>query len=90
MSDDDETDQLTPAPHRRRGDLSLEQRLDGLEEGQRLILDKLNGGSVLFSGQHLRIRALEVIVYSACALGLIAIVGAILFLVIKGGVAGHP
>lgn len=90
MADDEETDRLTPPPHRRRGDMTLEQRLDGLEEGQRQILEKLSGGSVQFSSFGLRLRALECIVYGSCALAGTGVVGSLLYLVLKGGPAGHP
>ena len=61
------------APHRRRrGDVTLDDRLDQIEDK----LDKL-------MDTHVRLRALEIIVYGACGMALTSLVGAVLYLVIR-------
>lgn len=62
-----------------RGAVSLEDRLDAMEDK----IDKLLEGQSTTATISLRLRALEVIVYGACGLGLMAIVSALLYLVIK-------
>ena len=81
----DETDRLTPAPQRmrRRGDLTLEDRLDDIERKQDQILQKLGDGQTLFATNDLRISSLEKIVYGICAIIGVAIVGAVLALVVR-------
>lgn len=84
MQEDD--DRLTPPPRRRHGELTLDDRLDGLEEGQQKILEKLTQ----FSGIHIRIRALEFVVYGSCSIAGVGVIGSLLYLILKGGPAGHP
>lgn len=87
----DDTERLTPPPRRRpTGTLSLDERLGGIEDKQDEILDALNKGSTSFATLHLRVRAIEIIIYSGCSITLIGVVGALLYQVIKGGPAGHP
>lgn len=94
MPDEDSTDSF-PLHHRqvsrtRRGDLTLEDRLEAIEDTQQEILIKLGDGTTSFSALRLRLMALEVIVYGAAGLGLAGLVGSVLYLVLKGGPAGHP
>ena len=96
MPHDDESTERISAPRtlpglrRQRGDMTLDERLAAIEETQERILDKLGQGNTSFASLHLRMRALEVIVYGACGLGMVGLVGSVLYLVLKGGPAGHP
>lgn len=59
-----------------RGQLTLDDRLRGIDDCLRVIMEKIEGIP-------LRVRALEFVVYGACGLGLVAIAGAIIALVLK-------
>lgn len=94
MPDEDSTDSFPlhqrPASRTRRGDLTLEDRLEAIEDTQQEILTKLGDGTASFSTLRLRLMAIEAIVYGATGLGLAGLVGSVLYLVLKGGPAGHP
>lgn len=94
MPRDDDTDTHTPRPlpalRRNRGDLTLEDRLDSIEETQQLILEKLSTGNATFASMLIRLRALEYIVYGAVMMALVGVAGSLLYLVLHGGPAGHP
>jgi hypothetical protein len=95
MSDDDSTDRITP-PHqlralrRHRGDITLDERLDAIEDSLEDIRDKLGNGSSTFASISLRLKMIELIVYTGCGVTLLAVLGALIYLVVKGGSAGHP
>ena len=71
----------------RRGDMTLDDRLEAIETTLQDILKVQTANSTKEAQIHLRLRALEIIVYGGCAMALTAVVGALLVLVIKGG---HP
>lgn len=88
--DEDETDRLTPVPHRRRGDITLEDRLEMIEQTLHRLVEKLSDGTNEFSSLRVRIRALEFVVYGSCGIVGTGVIGSLLYLVLKGGPAGHP
>lgn len=63
----------------RRGDLSLSERLERLEEGQAETLRLLRDNA----SYQIRIRALEAVVYGACGLGLLSLCVALVGKVVK-------
>lgn len=69
----------------RRGDVTLDDRLDAIEQTLKDILNGQTQEAAASARNSLRLRALEVVVYGGCAMALTAVVGALLFLVIKGG-----
>ncbi len=86
-------DDITPVSNARSGGLNIDQRLVGIEEllreirsEQGNVAKELAGGRTQFETLSLRLRALEVITYGACGLGLIALAGAVIAMVVRG----HP
>lgn len=69
-----------------QGGLNVNDRLERIENLLELLVTRLAQGDTSLAMISLRVRALEVIVYGACGLGLMAIAYAILHIVIpKGG-----
>lgn len=73
------TSDATPA----RGSKTIDDRLDDIETGLGDIMKSLSVGATSFATIALRVRILEIIVYGACGLGLTAIAGALIALVLR-------
>ncbi len=74
---------IDPTPvgtSRHRGEITLDERLDAIEATLKAIMEKIDGLPI-------RVRALEVVVYSGCGVVLLAVLGALIALVVR---AGHP
>ena len=62
---------------------NISQRFDSIDAKLKTIDEKLGDGKISFATILLRVRALEVVVYGACSVGLLAIAGAIITMVVK-------
>ena len=78
-TDPNASTETMPVVRSRRGDLSLDARLDRIEDAQEAILDRLNDQASMA----IRVRALEAVVYGACGLGLVSLCVALVGKVIK-------
>lgn len=65
-------DETTPIgnPLRHRGEITLDDRLGAIEETLKAIMDKIDGLPI-------RVRALEIVVYTGCGVVLLAVLGAV-------------
>lgn len=79
MTDPNASTETMPAIKTRRGDLSLDARLDRIEDAQEEILKRLND----HASMQIRLRALEAVVYGACGLGLVSLCVALVGKVVK-------
>lgn len=79
-------DDKTPLRNNRHGDLSLDDRLDRLEAMNSSLstkLDQLLEKFSKFSGLEDRVKKLEVVVFGACGLILVAVFTALIAIVVK-------
>jgi hypothetical protein len=66
-----------------RGALTLDERLGHIETTLAKLVESLGAGATSFATLGLRVRILEIIVYGACGLGLTALAGALIALVVR-------
>lgn len=91
MAEHDDNDRLTPAPQRRqRGDITVDDRLDGIEVILKEIQRDMNKGATSFATQELRIASLERIVYGLCAVVGVTLAGSVLALVLRTDTGKSP